>query len=915
MKYLYLLLFLLVSVCSYSQIKKDTIEAKKYLEKADSLFAIASYDSSNDLYLKAAGLYKKNSLWKPYIRSFARSAEVNARQGKFEEAQEKCQLALSLCLAKSLSKTITEAPIRNTNGFIYLNKGQNDLALENYKQALSIYNSSKVKNKTELASCYNNLGLVYWNTGNNELALEHFNHALELRKEIFGDNHTEVAAVYNNIGLVYSADEPIKALDYYSKALAIYEKLYGSNHPSLAISYNNTAIIDRKQKRYAEALNNFQKALTIWQFLYKENHPNEAFVYTNIGQVYEETGDYEKALDYQKLALGIYLKNYGDKHPEVAGIYNQLGNIYANQNKYTLALENYQKALCANHSDFNSAALEDNPTIKKYYNSNILLVSLLSKARTLEARYSGKTLKRQDLVIGLNTLFLCDSLIGHMRQLRTNKNDKIELGNLASGVYEDAIRICMTLADVSVDKNPFREKAFYFAEKSKSAVLLEAISDTEAKHFANIPDTLIEKENNIKADIAFYEQKLAEKSSAEKEKEYQHKLFSLNRNYESFILDLEKKFPDYYNLKYSTRTTSVKDIQKILNKETGLISYFISDNNQRVYVFYLTQKKFKIADVPKDENFNKYLIGLRNSIQFDNKETYSLTAYKLYKQLFPIKSKTKNMVVIPDGRLGTIPFEALLTKKTKGEDYNYKKLPYLINRYSFSYDFSAGLYLQAVQNSSKLNPSKEILLCAPVYFSNIQNHGLNDLPSSADEIKEISSLYKNKNLSSKSYIGKEVQESLIKSGILENYNYLHFATHGVIDENKPELSEIFLAADTTGKEDGNLYSGEIYNLKIKADLVTLSACQTGLGKITKGEGIIGLSRALLYAGAKNLLVSLWSVSDKSTSLLMVDFYKNLLNENTMNQYNTSLRTAKLKMIQDDQYNKPYYWAPFVLIGK
>jgi CHAT domain-containing protein len=134
----------------------------------------------------------------------------------------------------------------------------------------------------------------------------------------------------------------------------------------------------------------------------------------------------------------------------------------------------------------------------------------------------------------------------------------------------------------------------------------------------------------------------------------------------------------------------------------------------------------------------------------------------------------------------------------------------------------------------------------------------------------------------------------------------------VVDEKNPELSRIFLQSGNSN-EDGNLYSGEIYNLQLNANLVTLSACQTGLGKISKGEGVIGLSRALVYAGAKNIIVSFWSVADESTSELMQNFYKELLNKNNGN-YTASLRNAKLSLIASEKYAAPYYWAPFILIG-
>ena len=165
-------------------------------------------------------------------------------------------------------------------------------------------------------------------------------------------------------------------------------------------------------------------------------------------------------------------------------------------------------------------------------------------------------------------------------------------------------------------------------------------------------------------------------------------------------------------------------------------------------------------------------------------------------------------------------------------------------------------------------------------------------------------------------IKKSANEEFLKSKEVEKYKYLHFATHGFVNTEKPELSGILLAQDSTLNEDGILYSGEIYNLKLNADLTVLSACETGLGEIKKGEGLIGLTRALLYAGSKNIIVSLWKVADNSTSDLMIDFYKNLLNEEQEKQeFSQALQQAKLKMIDEGKYAHPFYWSPFILIGK
>ncbi len=159
---------------------------------------------------------------------------------------------------------------------------------------------------------------------------------------------------------------------------------------------------------------------------------------------------------------------------------------------------------------------------------------------------------------------------------------------------------------------------------------------------------------------------------------------------------------------------------------------------------------------------------------------------------------------------------------------------------------------------------------------------------------------------------KSASESNFKSTDLSDFKYIHFATHGLVNESKPELSRIFLSPDNS--DDGSLFSGEIYNLNMNVSLVTLSACETGLGKVEKGEGVMGLSRALMYAGAQNLIVSLWQVSDSSTADLMISFYGDLVYKSGQPNFSSALRKAKISLINSEKYSDPYYWAPFILVG-
>jgi CHAT domain-containing protein len=885
---------------------QDLQGPERIISAADSIFQMGDYKTAGVYYNKAAQVYKTLDKSK-YIFYENKLADCMTREGRLDEASSLAENMLHESDSES-----QKAELWNTIGLINLYKGKYEQALQYFSKALSYYMQQDGKMEA-IAFCYNNIGLTNWATGNNQLALEHLSEALNLRINIFGESHPSVAASYNNIGLVYSGYNPDAALENYEKALKIYSGIYQSSHPLIASTLNNIGIIQRKKKDYAGSIETFKKCLEIRIKALSADHPNIAFIYSNIGQSFFENSGYDSALVYQNKALLLYQKNYGDKHPEIAHTYNLIGTIHEKKKKYDLALDNFQLALCSNISDFNSRNTNTNPAIDNYYNSDLLLLSLLLKARTLESRHYEKTLKLADLELSLRTFELCDSLISRIRQFRTSNNDKISLGRTAAEIYEDAVSIAVDLSHLTLKKNYYLRKAFAFSEKNKSAVLLEAIADAQAKSFSGIPDSLLEREKELKAEIALFEQKLAEKFSPEEEKSLRTKLFTVNRTYEHFTKSLERNYPEYYNLKYSNSSISIDSVRSVLDKEGMMISYFLAENRKRIYVFCLSKTKLEVLNIPKSELLEKQIKGLRNSIRHRTDKAYIQFARQLYKQLMPaIDPQIKKLIIIPEGALGTVPFEALLSKDVKGEEVNFSMLPYLINKVAISYNYSASLYTQVYKESmaaAAMPPS--IFLCAPITFDSTDH--LKPLFGSEAEVNAIDSTMKSRGFKSSVFLKEKASEELIKSSELSGYKFLHFATHGIVDEESPELSKVYLRP--VKDEDGDLYSGEIYNLNIKADLVTLSACETGLGKVTKGEGIIGLTRALLYAGSNNVFVSLWSVSDRSTAELMTAFYQNLLEAKQKTDYGSAIKTSKLRLISNGKFSHPYFWGPFILIGK
>lgn len=838
-----------------------------------------------------------------------KKAEALIQLGRYDQALAELNNALAQAdqlQNPELYKAITQSTI----GFLYLNQGRSDMALNLLEKAVA--QLSQQGDALQQARSLAYLGQVYSSTGKYAQAEEHLQMALAIRQERLPETHALIAASYNDLGMAWSQIDVEQALDYFDKAIDIYTKLHGRNHPKIAITTTNIGMAYRSIKLYGDAITSFEEALKIWETIYPSVHPSKAFVQINMGQTYASMGDLAAALGFYQKALTTYQTTHGPKHPDIAYTFNLIGKVKLTQEKFDEALASYQQALIANVPDFESTDIRATPDGKKFYNGNQLLYSIMYKAQALEGRYFGKTLKQKDLDLALVNLQKCDSLIDRLRQQITNESDKITLGAIANEVYADGARISSELGEVAFrGRKKYRELSFNFAEKSKSAVLLDAISDTNAKSFAGIPVDLLEEEKALKSALALVAQKLAQKPSEEEEKYLRETAFHLNQSYRDFVANLEKQYPNYFNLKYNTTSPSVGQLQKLLKNNTAVISYFIDDHNtrSRLYRYIITTKSFRVESKNLPPDYNRQLTGLRNSIYFLDQHAFIEIARKLALVLIPkLPVRINDLVILPSGRMSIIPFETLLTSKLKNPETKYANLPYLAKKFSTRYAFSAGLMVQN-RHSDTASAIQSAMLCAPVRFPEAWH--LADLSGTENEVSTLKELLNQKNIKSKVLLNGNASEAAIKHSELKSYNLLHFATHGIVDENNPELSRIFLQTDSEA-EDGNLFSGEIYNLQLKANLITLSACQTGLGKISKGEGVIGLSRALVYAGAKNIIVSFWSVADESTANLMTDFYTRLLADQELN-YSRSLRQAKLKLIQT-RYSAPFYWAPFILIG-
>jgi len=914
-----------------------------YLEKLEYDKALEYHFKSLEVRLELLGENHKD-----VAKSYNNIAAIYYGKSEYDKSLEYYFKSLEIRLELFSEKNVDIAKSYSSIGNVYCQKSEYDKALEYYFKSLKIRLEILGEKHIDVAKSYNNIGTVYFSKSEYDKALEYFFKSLEIRLELLGEKHIDVAIFQMNIGLVYcEKSEYDKALEYYFKSLEIRLELLGEKHIDVAMAYMNIGTVYFRKSEYDKALEYYFKSLEIRLEVLGGKHTFVAGTYNNIGLVYYKKLEYDKALEYYFKSLEINVEVLGEKHDIVATTYNNIGNVFFDKKEYDNALAFFQKGITSCLWNFNDTTnVYSVPVIEDYLNWDWLLENIRVKAQILAD--TSKTLTKygnlstqERLNLALRHYQACDTLLGMVRREISTQSDKLALGERANKVYNEAINVCYRLNN--------KELAFYFSERNKSSVLLEALAGQEAQRFAGIPDSLLQQENDWKTEITLLKQKLVQVGALDSLQtiESRSRLFYLNRSYDSLIYVFETQYPEYFTLKYSTKNATIADIQRLLDKKTAMISYSVGDTT--ITVFTISNKSVDMQQIALTVNFAADITLFRNALTLPNSSRFNqyfkTMAYDFYELLFPknLEIEIENLIIIPDAYLSSIPFETFLYQKVDNNT-PFHLLPYLVQKYNISYSYSATLFQKTFPKENTENVEvtslEDWLAFAPVADENaagmslatrvlsekmtspedtLQTRNMHSifsaLPGTRTEVNNILELYDSKNMAAQIHINQSANESFIKSGILEKYSVIHFATHGLVNSSKPELSCILLAKeDSTSTEDGILFSGEIYNLKINADLVVLSACETGLGEIKKGEGIIGLTRALLYAGTRNIVVSLWKVSDNSTAKLMIDFYQNIVNQSD-NNYAKSLSKAKQNMIQCEEFAHPFYWSPFILVGK
>jgi CHAT domain-containing protein len=754
------------------------------------------------------------------------------------------------------------------------------------------------------------------------------------------ENTREVAEAYNGIArCLHQQDELDSELPNLEKALEIQKSLFPEVSIELTETYNNLAAYYGKQGDTESQLSYLNKLLDIYVQQYGDDNYRTSIAYANLGRAYDETGNETESIFFFNKAYEIRKKLFAEYDPPMGKLYTNFGKHYLKFNQTKQALTYFQKAIRSNVRNFKSDDIRENPQINSRQIASIseLLDAIKGKGDCLMLDASiqnNSDLYKQALETYSISLDLLDSLRFDIQSTASRQ----ERTSLSMPIYEQAIKICNILYNSTKDKK-YVEQAFYITERSKSYLLLEALRESEALGISGIPDSLVMKERELKLKMTDIQQAINE---AEKNKENITEL-SIEYNdtetkYKEFLRRLESAFPQYYNMKYSNKNAQIKEVQRGLlhDDKSILLEYFWGE--KQIFIFAMTSENLDIYSVPRDEALDNIILNYRkNLISYDEllndpqanfrqiTETGLFMFNKFVKNAYPKNlSVFKRMVVIPDGVLSLLPFEAFLTEAPEqGGPINFSNLAYVVKKWTTSYGYSSNLLLYS--NKLEGNPNGRSIAFAPSFENEAIKISSGDtktmletsveLPGAQSEVKKISKYIKMEPYFNENASEKHFKETVTKDN--PHFSVVHLAMHGHGNNSQPNNS--FLAFYKPKQEilpsdnDGKLHAYEINSLKFNADLVVLSACETGYGRLTRGEGVISMARSFLLSGAASIVMTLWKVNDHSTSELMPLFYKGLSNDNDKDE--------ALKQAKNDYLKKatkisahPAYWAGFVFLG-
>jgi len=889
--------------------------------EADTLLAKGKDDAALKIYAMAKTLAEKNQDKPGIATGHKKLSNVYEFRGNYPDAIAECQTSLQLFQQLNDPKSVGNALY--TLGNLYRSTGDYPQAMDTLKKGLDAFQS--IPDKGGIALIQNAIAIVESLEGNFPAAMDRYEAAAEIFEEA-GDKKKLYSVLFNMGNVVRLQGDYSRAMEFYQRAISVSQEL---NEPlGTAYSWNGIGNIYLLQGNYDLALQYFQKSLEIKKQLAPKQSVITAMV--NIGHAEELQRNYSGALQIYQQGL-VEQEAIGDKDGIATGL-TDIGNVYRSQRKYDDALEYYNRSLKERE------ALNEKKGMAEVLNF-IALTYSMKKDEEKALEFAQRALDLAQQVNAFQTLWDINDTLG-MIYRSTGKLD------LAEASYRKAIAIVEQMRKQTTGGaqeqerflenkvDPYYgmidlmigqqkdEEALNYAELIKGRVLLDVLkADRNNKPKQLMPEEQA-REQEFSLRLVSLNDQLSKAQSAKKQdvdriQKFSDEIQKTRLGFEAYRNTLYTAHPELRIVRGEMEPASLLQLSdSLLTDENALLEYVVTD--EKVFLFCFTKdanqvalKSYSLDCTPADlqtlvEKFSSELAG--------RDPGFTESSAKLYESLLtPVLSQLagkKDVAIVPDSFLWQVPFQALKPKNGR----------YLLEQFAISYAPSWNVhYAMAAKNQERAtkpellafgNPQLQKREIERAKFVS-RDATLAPLPEAEKEVRELRSIYGPE--ASKIYTGAEAREDRFKQEA-SKYDILHLATHGIVNDASPMYSQLILSEPPDNKtEDGALEAWELMQMNLNARVVVLSACETARGHIGAGEGIIGLTWALFVAGSPTTVVSQWKVESTSTAALMLQFHRNLKLQKMPPA--KALQQAELKLLHTSQYMHPFYWAPFVVIGR